>query len=150
MNKPEITQLRFSVSNWAHLYSLQQAILRAEKASGKTLSIHGKIRDASVLDNEDTPITVDFYQVDGTPNYSSDAHDQLVLGQMRRHPDGLHTALPVDASVFEEMRRNLMEYADIDGIHIIVSIGLRLANGNWPMQQSVDIIQLDYAMRGDA
>lgn len=142
--------MRFSVSNWEHLYSLEQAIVRTQQANGKRLKITGMIRNEPRLDNQDTPITLTFYGVDGDPPYRTGAHQQIILGQIRRGSEGLVSELPVDDKVFEEMRRNLMEYADIDGIHIIVSIGLNLPDDGWPRDRALDILKLDYAMRGDA
>ncbi len=149
---PETTHsiLKFSVSHWEHLYSLQQAIDKAEQASGKRLEIQGQIRNENLLNQQDTPVFIRFYQVDDTPQYTHNEKGQIVLGTMLRNREGLHCQLPVDHRVFEEMRRNMMEYADIDGIHIVVSIGLELDGDSWPMEQTADIVSLDYAMRGDA
>jgi len=145
-----IKTVRFSVSNWHQLYSLHQAILQAEQASGKTLSMAGKIRNEPLLDSQDTDITICFRQQDNLHPGHREQNQPLVLGQIQRTNTGLHAELPVPEKVFEEMRRNLVEYADIDGIHIIVSIGIALDENSWPMERDIDILQLDYAMRGDA
>jgi hypothetical protein len=150
MHNTEIHHLRFSISQWQHLYSLQQAIQHAQQATGKTLSITGKILNQPLLDNQDTPVNIHFHQVDHTPRYDRNAHNDLVLGQIQRSRQGLLSSLPVDARVFEELRRNLVDYADLDGIHIVVSLGIELAGPGWSMDQPADILQLDYAMRGDA
>jgi len=150
MHHTEIHTIRFSISQWEHMYSLQQAIQHAEQASGKTLSIGGKILGQALLENEDTQIHIHFHQVEGIPPYRRNSQNDLVLGQLQRTRQGLVSHLPVDASVFEEMRRNLMEYADVDGIHIMVNLGIELDGPRWALDQSADILQLDYAMRGDA
>ena len=144
-----LTTLKFSINDWQHLYSLQQAVDREQRASGKHLSINGTIRNSAVLDQQDTEIKIDFYQTDALPDYPESANGDLILGQLLRHPDALSTSLAVADNVFEELRKNLMEYADIDGIHIVVTLGLSLAD-DWPVGQTADIVQLDYAMRGDA
>lgn len=150
MNTTEIRTIRFSVSNWHQLYSLHLAMLQAEQASGKSLCIHGKIRNEALLDNQDTDIDICFRQLDSLPRFSREQNQLLVLGKIRRTASGLHSELPVTEKVFEEMRRNLVEYADIDGIHIVVSIGIELTEHGWPMDREIDVLQLDYAMRGDA
>lgn len=150
MNHTETHNLRFSVSQWQHLYSLQQAIQHAEQGTGKTLSITGKILNEPLLENQDTPVHIQFRQVEGTPEYQINLHNAMVLGQMQRTSQGLLSQLPVDARVFEELRRNLMEYADLDGIHIVVNLGIELDGATWPMDLQANILQLDYAMRGDA
>ena len=62
----------------------------------------------------------------------------------------LSADINVDKGVFEELRKNLMEYADIEGIHIMVTIGVVLNdNETWKNDQDLNIIQFDYAMKGD-
>lgn len=141
---------KFSINNWGHLYSLEHAIARAEKATGKTLSIEGTVRNADLLDNKDLPIKISFNQVDGIPEYQQTSDSRLVLGQLKKEQDKLSCTLPVDDKVFEELRKNLMEYADIDGIHIVVTIGILIGTDSWPTDTTVDIVKLDYAMKGDA
>lgn len=149
MTSISIKTIKFSINSWSHLYSLEQAIERAEQATGKHLSINGIIRKEPLFNDKDTPITISFDQVDGIPDYRT--HEQhKVLGQITYDKGNLMCSLPVDERVFEELRKNLMEYADIDGIHIVIILGLILQNDNWPQNTSADIIKLDYAMRGDA
>ncbi|MCW9015153.1 MAG: hypothetical protein OQL06_15405 [Gammaproteobacteria bacterium] len=150
MESTQINIIKFSVNNWSHLYSLAQAINRAEEATGKNLCIQGKVLDLELLDHKDLAININFHQVDGIPGYQKTAAGELILGQMLRRENKLECELAVDDRVFEELKKNLMEYADIDGIHIVVSIGLLIINNEWPVDQSVDIVKLDYAMRGDA
>ena len=42
-----------------------------------------------------------------------------------------------------------MEYADIEGIHIIITIGLLSDKDHWLEGEKLQIIKLDYAMKGD-
>ncbi len=144
------TLIQFSINNWSHLYSLEQAINRALDATGQNLTIQGTLRKQNFLDNQDTDIYINFYQVDDIPSYSRGPEGQLILGEITRLPNRLDCKLPVDGDVFEEMRKNLMEYADIEGIHIMVTLGLLLNQPIWPINNSAPIIKLDYAMRGDA
>jgi len=141
--------IKFSVNNWNHLYSLEQAILNNEQNTGKSLSITGTIRNESILDNKDTPVHIAFKQTDATPKYTQTETGQIILGQMLHLTDRLECSLAVNGKVFEELRKNLMEYADIDGIHIVVSIGLILEQQNWPVNTECSVIKLDYAMKGD-
>ena len=145
-----IQLLKFSVNNWNHLYSLEQAILRSEAATGKHLSIEGNIRNNAFLDNQDTAVSINFYQIEGTPEYTKNKNGQMVLGKLTHQQDGLFTHLPVSEKVFEELRKNLMEYADIDGIHIVVTIGVESTDNQWANTDKLNILKLDYAMRGDA
>jgi len=144
-----ITTIKFSVNNWDHLYSLEQAILNNEKNTGKLLSITGTIRNADILDNENINTHISFKQSDHFPEYAQTEIGQVILGQMTRLADRLECSLNVNEKVFEELRKNLMEYADIDGIHIIVTIGLITEKNNWPVNTMYPIIKLDYAMKGD-
>lgn len=150
MTTPDTSLIQFSINNWSHLYSLEQAINRALDASGQNLTIQGTLRKQDFLDNQDTEIYINFYQVDDIPSYSEGPEGKLILGEIQRLPNKLECKLPVDAGVFDEMRKNLMEYADIDGIHIMVTLGLLLNHSSWPINSSVPIVKLDYAMRGDA
>ncbi len=149
MTSSDIKTIKFSINSWSHLYSLEQAILRAEQASGRSLSIAGKIRNESLFNGKDIPISIHFYQVDGTPRYEK-AGQHLILGHINLKDDHLVCSLPVDERVFEELRKNLMEYADIDGIHIMVTLGLLMPENGWLKNNQADIVKLDYAMRGDA
>ena len=76
------------------------------------------------------------------------ADKQIILGQLFRD-DTLHTNIQIDAPVFAELRKNLVEYIGIEGIHIVVTIGLKLPANGWPQKTAADIVQLDYAMTGD-
>lgn len=149
MTSPDIKIIKFSISSWSHLYSLEQAILHAEQASGKSLNITGIIRNEPLFNSKDTTINIHFNQINNTPPYLREGQ-HIILGQLRYVDGCLVSTLPVDAHVFEELRKNLMEYADIDGIHIVVTIGLLLKNNNWPQNTDINIVKLDYAMRGDA
>lgn len=145
-----ISIIKFSVNNWDHLYSLEQAILNDEYNTGKTLSITGMIRNENFLTNIDTPIHITLNQVNGTPKYKRCADGQIILGKLRHHDDKLDCSIPVSENVFNELRKNIMEYADIDGIHIIVNLGLILNQNIFPIDTELSIIKLDYAMKGDA
>ena len=149
MTVTNIKIIKFSINNWSHLYSLEQAIQHARQATGNHLSIQGNIRKESLFDQHDTAITITFDQVDDTPSYITNG-EYTILGQLTYDQHKLTGCLAVDSRVFEELRKNLMEYAGIDGIHIMVTIGLILQGDRWPDHSSADIVKLDYAMRGDA
>lgn len=144
------TSVQFSVSQWQHLYSLAQAIRRAQKQAGKRLEIEGRLRKQPLFDNQDVAIKLTFFQVDGIPQYPSATDDRIRLGKLERDANGVFASIPVAADVFEELRSNLVEYGDVDGIHIIVSVELALDEEHWPDHDTVDITGIDYAMRGDA
>jgi hypothetical protein len=145
-----VTLLKFSINNWNHLYSLEQAILNDELATGKQLSIEGTIRNELLLGKHDTPVHVTFNQVDGTPEYSRAENNLMILGKIKRQDKIIESTISVNTKVFEELRKNLMEYADIDGIHIVVSIGLISSDELWPINTEYSLVKLDYAMKGDA
>ena len=149
--KPEqIKTIKFSVNNWNHLYSLEQAILRDEQATGNNLSILGAIRNQDILNNQDTPISISFRQIDDIPKYDKTDNGHIILGQIIRLDDRLKSSLAVNRSVFDELRKNLMEYVDIDGIHIVVTIDVLMQQKEWPVGSEFSIIKLNYAMKGDA
>ena len=145
-----IVTLRFPVSNWNHLYSLQQAITYNNMLTGRTLEIKGRILNQAFLQHKDTPISILFAQVDSTPNYPVIQSGQHELGLIQNNQQQLSAQIQVDRQVFEELRKNLMEYADIEGIHIMITLGLLSNKPTWQENSALQIVQLDYAMKGDA
>ncbi|TNF39085.1 MAG: hypothetical protein EP315_00300 [Gammaproteobacteria bacterium] len=142
--------IKFSINNWQHLYSLEQAIRQAQQVSGNHLSIEGTLRNEPLFNQQDIHIKIDFQQVRDTPDYATGPHGQIILGEMLYSGDTLSCSMPIDENVFSELRKNLVEYAGIDGIHIVVTMGLLLDTPIWPIDTSRPVVQLDYAMRGDA
>ncbi|MDH5473238.1 MAG: hypothetical protein OEY87_10765 [Gammaproteobacteria bacterium] len=149
MESSSINLINFSVNNWHHLYSLEQAIQKQQQATGSTLTIQGTIRNAELLANQDTGVEISFKKVTGIPEYESTPTQSIILGEINRQDNKLNCTLLVDETVFEELRKNLMEYADIDGIHIVVTLGI-LINKPWPVNTKAKLVKLDYAMKGDA
>jgi len=147
---PNIITLRFPVNNWNHLYSLQQAITHNNMLTGRTLEIKGRILNQAFLQHKDTPISIQFTQVDSTPNYPVIQSEQHELGLIQYSQQQLSTQIQVDRQVFEELRKNLMEYANIEGIHIMVTLGLLSDKTAWQENSTLQVVQLDYAMKGDA
>lgn len=150
-----IQTLKFSINSWGHLYSLQQAISHNQQLTGRTLSIHGRIIGCAFLDHHDTDISIQFLQTDNPIEYPAlnlpDKQSSLhILGELVLSDDKLSTEISVDRNIFEELRKNLMEYADIEGIHIIVTLGVVCKDKQWPLDDILKIIQLDYAMKGDS
>ena len=145
-----IQLLSFSINTWGHLYSLQQAISHNNQLTGRKLTISSKILNNPFLNNHDTPVTVQFLQVDQAPDYPTVNEGLHVLGEMLFTNNKLVTSIQVDRNVFEELRKNLMEYADIEGIHIIVTMGLLSNNDQWDDSETLQVVKLDYAMKGDA
>lgn len=146
---PPLKTLSFSVNNWNHLYSLQAAVQHNQQATGRSLTVQGRLLNQALLQHQDTPVSIRFVQSDQPPEYARE-QGQLVLAEMQRKPDGLNCEIAVDRGVFEELRKNLMEYADIEGIHIMVSLGLLCDQAEWPDNQSLPLLELNYAMKGDA
>jgi hypothetical protein len=146
----QIKIIEFPVNKWEHLYSLEQAFLRNKQATGKNLTIIGALKNQSILNNHATPVYITFSQVDGYPAYDKTENEQIILGQIKRLDNKLESTLFVDRNVFEELRKNLMEYADIDGIHIVVTIGFTSTQQDWPIGTEYSIVKLDYAMKGDS
>lgn len=141
------TRLRFSLNTWQHLFSLHQAALKAENQSGNQLIITGIIRNEALFEHQDMPISVVF-KASGSPQYKRTADNQIVLGPLLRS-DALNAEISIDSQVFNELKKNLVEYSGIEGIHIVMTIGLQLPGGNWREESSAQIIELDYAMKGD-
>jgi len=150
MNNTNIKVLKFSINGWTHLYSLQQAIQHNQQGTGRTLSIDGRIIGNAFLNQQDTNISICFFQMDDTPEYTAIDADTFELAPIKFTQKNLHTEVAVDRQVFEELRKNLMEYADIDGIHIIVTLGVLSKDSVWQDDTTLSLLQLDYAMKGDA
>jgi len=150
MDNVNIKTLKFSINGWTHLYSLQQAVHHNDQRTGRTLSIEGRIIGNSFLNQHDSDISICFLQSNDTPKYKIVNECMLELSSIKLANKNLHTEVSVDKQVFEELRKNLMEYADIDGIHIIVTLGVLSKDSTWPENTSLSLVQLDYAMKGDA
>jgi len=145
-----IQLLNFSINNWGHLYSLEQAISHNKQLTGHQLSINSRILNKAFLKNHDTAISIDFLQVDQAPEYPAINDITHELGQMTFTNGQLETCIQVDRNVFDELRKNLMEYADIEGIHIVITLGILSNNDHWQENETLPIVKLDYAMKGDA
>jgi len=142
--------LKFSINNWQHLYSLTDAISKTKEESGKSLTVTGTVRNDSLLQNHATNIEIRFKQVNQFPDYASTLNNELILGYLNKSDHGLNTTLDINESIFKEMKKNLIEYADIDGIHIMVTCVVITEKDHWQDNTALKIISLDYAMRGDA
>jgi len=142
--------LSFSINNWEHLYSLQTAILHNRQRSGRSLSIKGRILNHPLFNQQDTAIVIQFLQTDEPPVYATARNQQPLLGLLNYAGQQLSCEIAVDRQVFEELRKNLLEYADIDGIHIMLSLGIICEQETWPENSALELVQLDYAMKGDA
>ena len=147
MNK--VQSLSFSINNWEHLYSLQKAISHNDQLTGRTLNINGRILGQAFLQNHDTSISIHFLQEDVTPDYPITESGLHKLGVMTFSDQLLETNIKIDRNVFEELRKNLMEYADIEGIHIMITLGLLSNLDHWKDNTTLTLVQLDYAMKGD-
>ena len=143
------TIIKFSVNSWNHLYSLKSAIERKQNAKGKFLTIIGNIRNNPLTAHQDTPILIEFINLNGTPKYQTSLSGNLILGNLDYINGQFQTLLSLDDDVFEELRKNLMEYTTIEGIHIIVSLELE-GQPDIDGNQDMNIIDLQYAMKGDA
>jgi len=141
------TTIRFPLNTWQHLYSLQQAVQQTGNFSGNQLLVNGVIRSEALFDQRDIPVQIAFSQ-SATPQYKMTADNQIILGQLFRD-DTLHTEIQIDAPVFAELKKNLVEYIGLEGIHIVVTAGLILPANGWQQNTAADIVQLDYAMKGD-
>ena len=150
MTSPSIKLISFSVNNWIHLYSLEQAIRKQQQVTGGSLTIQGTARNIELLANQDSAIEITFHKVTGVPEHELTDSQAIVLGEISRQENKIVSEIPVEESVFEELRRNLMEYADIEGIHIMVTLGLLLDDAQWPVNKTAKLVKLDYAMKGDA
>lgn len=145
-----IQLLSFPINRWSHLYSLQQAVKHNQQLSGRKLSIRGRIVNQAFLQHCDTHIQIDFLQVNNPPNYPQLDQTSQQLGLLQFTEQQLTAHIQVDKEVFEELRKNLMEYSAIEGINIMLTLGLLSNNEHFQKTESLPIVQLDYAMKGDA
>ena len=142
-------KLQFPVVDWLHLYALHEAIEHHNQLDGKQLSLHGVVRNNPLLNHHDCKITLSFQQSD-SPCYERDENQHTILGQLHLKSGQLTARFQVSESIFEEMRKNLVEYSDIEGIHIMVEIGILAQADRLVENSEVNIYTLQYAMRGDA
>jgi len=142
-------KLVFSVNNWDHLYSLQKAISHHNQLTGRELTVSGRLLKHPFLNNIDTPVSLTFFQSDQAPNYTRLDTGMYILGEMCLLDQQLTSNIHVDRTVFEELRKNLVEYADIEGIHIMLNLEVISEDEQWKNNSQLNIIQLDYAMKGD-
>jgi len=142
--------LTFSVNNWEHRYSLQQAITHNQQFTGNKLTISGTLRGQAFLNNIETDIELSFLKTETIPEYPVNGSAEYILGELSPINNRLLADIKVDKHVFEELRKNLMEYADIEGIHIMLVLGIDYSKNQWQDDDRLPIIQLDYAMKGDA
>lgn len=145
-----IQQFKFSINNWQHLYSLQLAIDHNQQLTGSSLSIQGSIINQVFLHNKTTDISIGFAMLDAVPEYPMLNNDTYQLGLLEYSSLKLSTNIQIDRKVFDELRKNLMEYADIEGIHIVVTMGIILDEKHCTDNKSYPIVQFDYAMKGDS
>lgn len=150
MNNPNIHLLKFSINNWQHLYSLKEAVSKSNADNGNTLSVSGHLKNHPLLESIDTRININFHQIDQYPDYANTPNGDIILGQLNKSDHGLTAILDVNSSVFEELKRNIIEYANIDGIHIVINITIITQAKKWSRTVPADIISLEYAMKGDA
>ena len=102
MQSSLIKLISFSVSNWIHLYSLEQAIQK-QHMSGASLSINGKIRNCELLANQDTPIDITFNKAIDFPQYPLTDSQAIVLGTITQQENKITSSLPVDEDVFNDL-----------------------------------------------
>lgn len=139
---------RFSINTWQHLYALHRAVLKTDTGDANQLRIHGVNRNETLFNRQDTPIELVFSLQDAV-HYPVSHDNRLILAPLHRSSDGLKASIPVTSSVFAELKKNLAEYMGIEGIHIIVSLGLQVPDSDWRENNPAAIIELEYAMKGD-
>lgn len=147
--KNDNTTINFSINSWQHLYSLKAAIERKQQAAGSTLTIQGVIRNTPLTEHQDTPILITFNKARGIPTYQTDSSGKIILGKLHYQNQCLTTELAIDDEIFNELKKNLLEYGEIDGIHIVVSLELE-SEARINSNQEINILDLKYAMKGDA
>ena len=129
---------------------MQQAIQHNHQHTGRNLSIEVRIVGNAFLNQHASEISICFLQTDNTPKYKLIDESTLELAPIKLSNKNLHTEVTVDKPVFEELRKNLMEYADIDGIHIIVTLSVLRKDYIWQYKTPLCLVQLDYEMKGNA
>ena len=142
---PVTEQIKFSINIWTHLYSLSQAVQYQHNNSGRRLMIEGEFSHPVLTSSQAQKIQLCFIHNTEAPDYQSTEENQLIFGQLTSEHNKLVSNIPIADDMFNELKKNLIEYADIEGIHIVVSLELTAGTvtGEW------NIIELDYAMKGD-
>lgn len=144
MNPADNLVLKFPINQWQHLYSLARAIRHDEALAAEQLMIQGECANPHLFGGERKDLALHFFPVNEIPAYESLPDGSVILGQLVMEDDQLVSHLGVSRKVFDELLKNLREYADIEGIHIMVSITARA------LPDSLNILDVEYAMRGDA
>ena len=142
---PQTLQVKFSVNIWTHLYSLSQAIKYQNDNSGRRLLIEGEFSHPELNAAQAQKIQLCFIHSHENPHYALTKNNQTIFGQLNQQNDKLIANIHAADDIFNELKKNLIEYADIEGIHIVVS--LELASST--TKDEWDIVELDYAMKGD-
>ena len=142
-----ITTFKFALNTWQHLYSLQRAVDHTDNLSGNSLVVKGIVHNAPLFNRPEVPIEICFTASD-QPHYKKSAGHQIIFGQLK-YNNALTAEIPVSTDVFNELKKNLQEYLGIDGIHIMITVGLIHLDHPWQASDSADIVQLDYAMKGE-
>jgi len=150
MNPVVALTLKFPVNQWQHLYSLAKAIQHDENLAAEKLIIHGETTNPALLNGKRKQLELCFYPVTNIPAYQRLDDGNIIVGQLSLQQEPLLAQLAVSQPVFDEMVKNLREYADIEGIHIMVKITLRADTGDTSTMDTIDILDVEYAMRGDA
>jgi len=147
--KSNHTNIKFSIDRWEHMYSLKAAIERKNDATGNKLCLQGTIHNSTLPNHPETPVLIELSNVHELPTYPINKSDELILGTLNYQNHKFHSQLSVNGEIFNELKKNLIEYGNIDGIHIVVNIELEGAP-EYNEQQHINILNLTYAMKGDA
>lgn len=142
--------LKFSINHWQHLYSIKEAISITHHGNGKTLSISGKLINSPLFDNQTTGIIIYFKEIEEIADYPCTQSGDLIFGQLTKNNHELSTTININEAIFTELKKNIIEYTDIEGIHIVVSLIIKTPTETWTDTGSADIISLEYAMKGDS
>ena len=150
MNNIPDHALKFSINHWQHLYSIKEAISKTYQDNGKTLSISGNLINSPLFDNQTTSIIINFKETEEFADYPATSGGDLIIGQLTKNNQGLSTTININEAVFTELKKNIIEYTDIEGIHIVVTLIIRAQTEKWTDTSSADILSLAYAMKGDS
>lgn len=149
-------QLKFPINQWKHLYSLEQAVKHAVDDTGRRLMIDGSCPSVAFFDNQKLLFELTLVNVADYPDYRQTSTGDRVLSELTLslNDEGealLSGEMQLDNQVFEELRKNILEYSLIDGIFIEMQLTVL-----WPdnittpadvTNNNIDMLSLHYAMR---
>lgn len=139
--------IRFPLDRWNSLYSLASAVSERRRASDHALVLKG----SGACENRACGIELVLERYHDAPAYAETAAHRTILGTctVREHDDRveINGTIPVPAEVFAELLKNLVEYSGIDGIQVMITLGIEADAFPGTPAVRLSVTRLDYALR---